>query len=260
MLPPTDIRKRTNSYVVLLFIGLIVTIYLPILAYAFPAWQRFRIPITYLLPIALIGHIVIAGLIYWRGQGELPIFPFIAGLVWVFGGAAADMIATAVRSPNLDREANVIARVLLDSGHTVEFVYAFAVVAQFLLQLLIVVLWAAFLRHRETLVALAWDTAPKSCAEFIKAAMGGEGLTWWEYFRPYKKPPGYYSRTFYHGLGMLPMLGFWLGLYRWYLAANWFDLVPRISDNVLIILLIFLTMVSYISWLAFEYSNGLKNK
>jgi len=68
------------------------------------------------------------------------------------GGAVFDVFATVIHSPSLIQEFNPVARLLLDSGHSTGFVYAYGGFCQIAFATLVCLLWAGFLRHRQSIV------------------------------------------------------------------------------------------------------------
>src|SRR5687768_8677104 len=95
--------------------------------------EPFRVaaaPTIYALPFVLAASLFLAVQLVRKGSARIPAVPAFLGLVWILGGGLLDMIATVVNTPTLELEANVIARALLDSGHSLSFVYPYAIVSQ----------------------------------------------------------------------------------------------------------------------------------
>jgi hypothetical protein len=88
-----------------------------------------QIPLVYFIPVFLIGNIGLMVVLYCQVNENLPLTPFLVGAFSIIGGAAFDMIATVVKSPDLILEANPEARSLLDIGYSVEFVYVYSLLA-----------------------------------------------------------------------------------------------------------------------------------
>lgn len=211
-----------------------------------------RVPLAFLIPIALIYGLWLALNLYHLGNADLPIVPFLVGTVFVAGGAALDGIATLIKTPTLAQEANPIARALLDSGQPTGLVIAYGVVTQILLVLLTCTLWAAFLRHRKVLIESARSKSPKSSADFVKAAFGAAHLSWRQYFLPLK-----FSElpTAYHTAWAMTVLLVGGSLYRWHLGLSWLNIV-RWTAVAALVISVLLATVGYIAWLLRQYSKG----
>jgi hypothetical protein len=118
-------------------------------------WRRESIATVaaaYVLPALLVVALVLATKIARAGADKLPQGILIAGLLLIIAGAAFDMIATVVHTPDLSQEQNVIARTLLDSGHGVVFVIAYALFCQLFYVGFITTLWIGLLRHRRNIL------------------------------------------------------------------------------------------------------------
>jgi len=87
-------------------------------------------------------------------------------------------------TPTLRHEVNPVARALLDARLPADLVILYGIVSQALFTLLVCALWAAFLRHRKTLIASAWNKNPDSMSDFIKAAVGAAHLSCRQFFLP----------------------------------------------------------------------------
>lgn len=82
--------------------------------------------------VPIVPALVVVDVLAWRmvrGTRLNPVSLAVGGL-WLFGGAAFDMIATIVRTPDLSMEANPIAVALRDAGVPVAGIVVFAIVAQ----------------------------------------------------------------------------------------------------------------------------------
>lgn len=91
--------------------------------------------------LALIVPALLAGnALAWRivraAPGPVPAWMIALATLHFLGGAAFDMIATIVHTPDLAWEANPIAVALLDHGVPLGIIYGYAVVAQVALQAL----------------------------------------------------------------------------------------------------------------------------
>ena len=209
-----------------------------------------RITLAYLLPEIFLGGIVLVAMIYRQGRNDMPKAAFIGGLIFSIGGVAFDAGATIVRTPTLAREANVIARVLLDTGHSVGFVYLYGGASQILYLILVCGMWATFLRHRRTLIASAMSTNPKSRLAFLKAATGGAHLSWRQYFLPLKlsELPKSYHMVMFVAVTLTGCM-----MFNWYLGLSWLGAIGA-SHPAAIIICILLSVVLYASWLCFQYA------
>jgi len=217
-----------------------------------PYFESLRIPLAYLLPLILLVGIASIALFYLQGRDPLPRKLLIGGWLFSVGGVALDAAATILHSPTLAQESNVIARVLLDSGHPIGFVYRYGILSQAFYLILVCGLWAAFLRHRRTLIASAMKTNPKSYLEFVKAATGGAHLTWRQYFTPLKRSelPKSYHLVLLIAITLTGSMSF-----NWYLGLSWMGVIP-VSHTVAIILCISLSVTIYAIWLWFQYARS----
>ncbi len=200
---------------------------------------------SYAIPVWLALLLILAISLWRSGSGPLAKALFMAGVAIVIGGAAFDMIVTVIKTPTLEREANPIARALLDGGHSLAFVYVYSLVAQALGVLIQLFLWAAFLRHWKTVVFMANASSPRSGLDFAKAVTGGARLSWRQYIIPpkFSELPEAYSFTI--------ALAFFLpgiSLYRWYLGLVWLGAVPHASTGPMVGLCLFL-FGGYVTWL-----------
>jgi hypothetical protein len=248
-----EVRHKTGAYVLQLLIAMLIGGYGIIAIIRLPVFEALRIPTMYLVPFLLVYLIVLLCLIAARGPDKPSLPLLILGIFLIFGGAAFDMVATIVHSPDLSLEGNEFARALINSGHSLSFIYAYAIVAQFLTQSAFLLLWVIFLRHHRTLITLIWESNPNSKSEFFKAALGGEGYTWKQLFLSTRKPLSYYKQVFYHVLIPLSFIVIVLSPFRWWLGAEWFRLVPNVTDWMLVLLLTIGGGGAYFVWLLGHY-------
>jgi hypothetical protein len=84
---------------------------------------------------AVLGSVPLAALVLTvplalslarEGTATTPRVAAGLGIAFIVGGAVFDMTATVMHSPDLRFEGNPIARALLDSGHSLAFVYCYA--------------------------------------------------------------------------------------------------------------------------------------
>src|SRR5262249_43562530 len=101
-----------------------------LVAFHVPSLKPLRVPISYLLPLAIGYACCLAVRLFRNGPGDLPPLLFAIGCAVTVGGFVVDLVATVVQAPDLQHESNPVARALLDSGHPLAFVYALAAVAQ----------------------------------------------------------------------------------------------------------------------------------
>lgn len=248
------IERRSNPHSKRFIILLLATTALVSVVYYTQLLLSLRVPLAYLIPIILIYSIILATNLYHQGTGTVSGVPLTAGIILITGGAIFDMMATVIKSPSLVQEANPIVRSFLDSGYSVEFVYAYGLIAQVLLMTLGCVLWAAFLKHRETIIALARISNPTSYLSFIKAATGGAHLSWRQYLLPLKLSE---LPKAYHFLWVIIVMWVVTDLVRWYFGLEWLKLAP-VSRNTVLIVLSLLSLIVYSAWLWVRYSKQSK--
>lgn len=213
--PPAS---RDSTVLVLLALAFVVwgmaVLYLP-------AAHAAAIPTAYATPLVLILALILALRILSCGTQPVPYGLLIAGCSFVVGGAAFDIFATVVHSPDLALETNPIARLLLDSGHSTRFVYVYAGFCQFAFALLICLLWAGLLRHRKSIVHSVRDcTGPM---QIFKALTGGARLTWRQWLCPLRLADLPDFSTYVWVLTVMWVAG---AAYRWYLGLEWFGFSP----------------------------------
>jgi hypothetical protein len=235
-------------------VGFLVTLVVCFVYFAQPL-RALRAPLAFVLPLALMYSVVLAAALYRKGTGELPALPFVVGCVFVSGGVALDGIATLVMTPTLQHEVNPVARALLDAGLPVGFAILYGIVFQVLFTLLVCTLWAAFLRHRETLIASAWSQSPNSMSDFIKAAVGAAHLSCRQFFLPH---PASELPTSYHIVWLVTAGLVGGSLFRWHLGLAWLGLVAWPCYLVLLVSVL-LPIAAYYAWLGSEYSKGCAN-
>lgn len=153
------------------------------------------------------------------------------------------MVATVIHSAQLRDESNPLARGLLDSGHSLAFVYGYGILSQSLLLALVVTLWFALLRHRNILAASL--RGHSSFMRFMKAATGGAHLTWRQWIIPLKMSelPCAYQLFWVVAVTLVAGVSD-----RWYCGLEWFNVVSSIRWIVLGTALI-IGYVVYFRWL-----------
>jgi len=188
-----------------------------------------KIAIAYAYP-PVLGVLCFLVLLLARStRGRMARWPLVLGWFWVAGGTAFDVTATLVHTPDLSREANLVARTLLDSGHGLAFMYAYGATAQVLALLLFGGVWTAFLRHRNPWMYAAMQTDPRSTFDFVRKALR--------------------SSAFW----LLVPLFMGLTTHRWHLGLRWFDLVPHGYDAHVLGVGLAVALVAFVTWLAWEY-------
>jgi hypothetical protein len=176
---------------------------------------------AYLLPA--FGLLTIAALLRFARQGRpmMSAGAAIAGLAVILSGAGVDLATTLLISPDLDREGNPYVRALLDSGHSLRFVYIHLGVTQAIFILLFCTFWLAFLRHLPVLVETIVAARPASPLQFLKASTGAARLSlrqWLLPLRPSEVP------ILYHNVWAIAMsVIFGVTLFRWYAALEWLE-------------------------------------
>jgi len=223
---------------VLFFWGLVV--------WLAPQLRPLRVPTVYaLLPVAF-ALFAFASAFAHAGRDTLPAVPLVAGLALFIGGSVADIYATLAHTPDLKREANPVIRELLDTGHPIEFVYAYGLTGQALWILAGVALWVGLLRHRTDLVRHMPATG--SLLAYLKAGTGGRDLTYRQWLCPLRWNELPRPVPFVCGTAIV-----WVGisLLRYYAAAEWYQLVrPTFWNRVTVFFAILVVVcVAYARWL-----------
>src|SRR5262249_41400670 len=111
------------------------------LVFVLDGFAAYRVPAAYALPAVLVVNLALAVRLARAGRAAVPIVAAVLGCAFVVGGAAFDIFATVLHSPNLSDEGNPVARALLDAGHPVAFLYGYAAVGQSLYLLFLCTLW-----------------------------------------------------------------------------------------------------------------------
>jgi hypothetical protein len=233
----------------LLGVGLVAVLVLLIFWPIQPAWS---LPLAYFLPVPAVGVVVCLLRVLRHGPGKLPRLPFLIGSAYMVGGAAFDILATIVHTPDLSDEGNPIVRALLDAGQELWVVYVYGASLQTLDAVGACVLWAAFLRHRHTWLRTTWDAGPQSLPQFLKAATGGARLSWRQYCLPLTVSD-LKRISVYHPFWVLPpvLLGSYVA--RWYLGFAWFGILPAGNHYAVLVGGGLLGLVAVLVWLAVQY-------
>jgi hypothetical protein len=235
--PGNGIARALIGLLLLLGVGMIVFLHvdLPL---------RSAILLVYIIPFALVVCAGLALQMHRAGSAPVPAPAVWMAAVFVAGGVGFDILATLLHSPDLSLEANQVARLLLDSGHDLSFVYVYAGVCQSLIVLITLALWSALLRHRGTLVASIGE--PTSFWRFLKAATGGAELTWRQWVLPLTWAD---LPRAYHVLWVLTVLLVAAAAERWYLGLQWFGILEGLR-TVVVASALLLGLIAYFWWLA----------
>ena len=208
---------------------------------------RFHLYTAYSLPAVGFVILILLDRLVNQGKTRLPWGITFFGGVFIVGGAILDMAVTVAHSPNLEMEGNPYVRILLDSQHSLPFVYAHALFTQSLYITLFCGIWIGFLRHREIIVQTISVASPRSWIDFLKAATGGAHLSrrqWLFPIRPSESPLIYH----YMWLVAIPVV-FGISLFRWYAAMEWIGIVQPEEDMTRILVVlhgVFSTLVLYL--------------
>jgi hypothetical protein len=235
-LPGTNTARALLS---LLFVQLLLLI--PILQ---PAKEpRLAVWAAYALPLTLVAWLVLAIRLARQGSASASSLLCWLGILLICGGPAFDMTATLIHTPDLSREANPVVRVLLDSGHSLPFVFVYGAVGQGLYLSFLCVLWLALLRHRPYLLASVGGE--RTFFRFLKSATGGGSLTWRQWLLPLRWAD---LPAAYHCVWLLAVALWSETPYRVLLGLEWFGLVPDLRWQVTTIGLV-VGFGAYFVWL-----------
>lgn len=211
-----------------------------------PKLQPLRVPTVYGVLAATGVVLVLAVRFAAQGRDRVPFLGLLAGWAVWFGGSAADIGATIAHTPDLKREANPLIRSLLDSGITIDAVYAFGVVSQAVFIAAGAVLWVALLKHRTDLVRSMPPAG--SLLAYLKAGTGGRELSYRQWLCPLtaSELPWGYHYACWGGACFIA-----IGVARSYAAAEWYRLVfPTVPNRLIAGTAIVLVLcVVYAAWL-----------
>jgi hypothetical protein len=212
-----------------------------------PALEPLQVPSCYAFAALGVVTLVAAIVLAARGPDPAPEGELLVGWGIILVGTGLDIFATVYHSPGLEREGNPVLRILLDSGHSLEWVYGYAAVLQLTWVGLAGALWLGLLRHQRPLVEAVPPGASLLAA--FKAGTGGRDLTYRQWLLPvaYADLPRAYPLTLWCGAAFVAVSG-----YRVYLAAEWFRLAPTHSLQVRLVapgLILLAATVAYAAWL-----------
>ena len=194
-------------------------------------FRRLHLLTAYSLPI--LGVVTLALLCGFIRQGntQLPSMITVCGGLFIIGGALTDIAVTVIHSPDLAMEGNLYLRILLDSEHSLAFVYAYAFITQLLYIALFCGLWIGFLKHRWLIVQSVSSSSPRSILEFIKAATGGAHLSVRQWLLPLRMSE---IPLLYHYVWVIAIpIVFGISQFRWYVAMEWLGVVePDFATRV----------------------------
>jgi hypothetical protein len=209
------------------------------------SWQ-FHLYTAYSLPALGFVALVLLDRLVNQGRTSLPWGITACGGLFIVGGALLDMAVTVAHSPDLELEGNPYVRILLDSQHSLPFVYVHALFTQSLYITLFCGIWIGFLRHRQIIVDTISSASPRSWIDFLKAATGGSHLTIRQWLFPIRLSEG---PLLYHYVWLVAVpVVFGISLFRWYAALEWVGFVePTDSTRFYVILHgVFSTLVLYL--------------
>lgn len=205
----------------------------------FDVWQidtwRLHLYTAYSLPAVGLLALVLLDRLVSQGETGLPRAVSWCGAAFIVGGAILDIAVTVAHSPDLAMEGNPYVRVLLDSEHSLTFVYVHALVTQSLYITLFCGIWLGFLKHRQTIAATIAAASPRTILEFFKAATGGAHLTTRQWLFPVRSSE---VAMLYHYIWLVAIpVVFGISLFRWYAALEWLGFVePNTVTRVAVVL------------------------
>jgi hypothetical protein len=229
--------RQANADARAILYGLLLEglLFLPLFWGLRPAWYLL---VIYALPVPFVVMLA-AALRLWRRKVRSAVSRtlLLAGVLAAAGGVTFDGLATVAHSPDLRQEANPVARLLLDTGHDLPFVYFYCTLTQVQIAGIMCAVWAAFLAHRADYLESAYARGRESFLRFLGAALGGRDL------------PRAYCLLWL----AVPLFILGGALQRWYLGMEWFDGTPRYPHNTLLAGLAAASLAGTLLWLGVEY-------
>jgi hypothetical protein len=130
-------------------------------------------------------------------------------------------------------------------------VVIYGAVAQSLLAILIVTLWAGFLKHRQVIVDSAIISNEKTALDFFKAATGGSDLTWRQYLIPLQMTdlPKAYHFVWFLAVGFVVLI-----LHHWFAGFGW--LGYQVPDYIVLITAVCTAFIGYFIWLRRKFIDS----
>lgn len=183
-----------------------------------------------------------------KGKDEIPLLGVFVGWLILLAGSAADISATLVHTPDLRYEANPLIEALVSSQFSLNLVFAYGAVTQILLVGIGMILWAAFLKHRTSLLRLMPPHG--SLLQYLKAGTGARELSYRQWLCPlrWNELPWGYHYACWAGVCFI-----FLGMLRFYAAAEWYRLVlPTLTNRLIAVSTLFLLFATgYAAWLRY---------
>jgi hypothetical protein len=206
-------------------IVLVAAIFAPVFVFVLHGPRPIVLAAVYVLVVGLGLFAAFAFRLMIAGTAPVPGNICTAGAAFIAGGAGFDIFATILHSPDLRAETNPYARFLLDSGHSVPFVFVYGAVCQSLLAIGSILLWRGLLSHRATIIDSIRDYS-QSFPEFMKAILGGAKLTWKQWIIPWHRYRGDRSEKYFYYPWPIAAILVGGAVQRWYLGLEWFGFAP----------------------------------
>ena len=187
------------------------------------AVRLFGLTSTYLLPMMGLGLIFFLSRFNRQGTSDVQRIPLIAGWIVIAFCAGFDLFVTIVNSPNLADEGNYFVRILLDTGHSLPFVYVHWLSTQMTFVTTFCLLWLGFIKHRGILLSTLHSASPRSLVDFLRVATGGAELTTRQWLFPVRISE---LPFLYHGIWVTAVtMIFGNSIFRCYAAFEWLGLI-----------------------------------
>jgi len=220
-----------------------ITIWLALASFAvkpeftqIPGASLFALTTTYLLPVLGLGLIFFLHRFNHQGHSPVRMLPLLTGLAAIVGCAGFDLTVTIVNSPDLADEGNYFVRILLDTGHSLPFVYGHWLLTQTIFVSMFCLLWLGFLKHRGILLESLHSASPTSLIDFLRIATGGAELTTRQWLLPMRMSE---MPFLYHGIWATAVtMIFGNSVFRCYAAAEWLGMIqPTFAGRNLVVFL-----------------------
>lgn len=197
--------------------------------------NRLRLGTAYLLPLFAAATVWLLDQVSRQGVAFQSRIAATSGVLFILCGAGFDLCVTLFHSPDLAMEGNPYIRALLDSRHSLGFVYLYGSLTQIWFIGLFCAVWLGFLRHARILADSIRAARPRTWLEFLKAATGGGHLTHRQWLLPItpQEVPLLYHSMWATAIAVV----FGITLFRWYAGLEWLGVVePTITLRIGIIL------------------------